>query len=114
MRQGCARRDWPASPAAFLGDLTVTVTAPPAFARRGGWRGDVPRHRADGLSLAAAMARAAVAAATADSGSEQSIFAGVRRHHPSFQAHVLDKALLLAVTRRSPYPPTPRCGGSGR
>jgi MerR family transcriptional regulator, light-induced transcriptional regulator len=42
------------------------------------------------------MARAAAAAG---SGSGQSIFAGVRRQHPALQAHVLDKALLLAATR---------------
>ena len=60
---------------------------------------DVLRHRAAGLSLPAAMARAAAAAAAAGSGPGQSIFAGVRRHHPGLQAHVLDKALLLAVTR---------------
>jgi hypothetical protein len=43
---------------------------------------DVLRHRAGGLSLPAAMARATAASAAAASGSGQSIFAGVRHRHP--------------------------------
>jgi MerR family transcriptional regulator, light-induced transcriptional regulator len=61
---------------------------------------DVLHHRAGGLSLPAAMARATAAAtASAGSGTGQSIFAGVRRQHPGLQAHVLGKTLLLALTR---------------
>jgi DICT domain-containing protein len=60
---------------------------------------EILRHRADGLSLPAAIARATTAAAAVGSGPGPSIFAEVRRQHPSLQAHVLDKALLLAVTR---------------
>ncbi len=56
----------------------------------------VVRHRAGGLSLPAAMARAVAAAGGAPG---QSIFAGVRRHHPGLHAHVLGKTLLLALTR---------------
>ncbi len=60
----------------------------------------VLQHRAGGLSLPAAMARAAAAnAAAAGSGPGQSIFAGVRRHHPDLQVHALGKPLLLALTR---------------
>jgi MerR family transcriptional regulator, light-induced transcriptional regulator len=57
---------------------------------------DVLRLRAGGLSLPAAMARAALSAA---SSYQQSIFAGVRRLHPGLRVHVLDKPALLAVTR---------------
>ena len=57
---------------------------------------DILRHRAAGLSMPAAMTRATTAAGT-DPG--PSIFAGVRRQHPDLQVHILDKALLLAVTR---------------
>jgi DICT domain-containing protein len=57
---------------------------------------EVLRRRADGLSLPAAMARAV---ARTGSSAGESIFAGVRRHHPGLQVHVLNKAVLLAVTR---------------
>src|ERR1700759_832035 len=65
---------------------------------------EVLRHRAAGLSLPAAMALAAASAgesAGEDAGEDvgQSIFAGTRRHHPALQVHVLDKLILLAVTR---------------
>jgi MerR family transcriptional regulator, light-induced transcriptional regulator len=65
---------------------------------------EVLRHRAAGLSLPAAMAQAAAStgeSAQDDTGEEvgQSIFAGTRRHHPALRVHVLDKAILLAVTR---------------
>jgi DICT domain-containing protein len=65
---------------------------------------EVLRHRAAGLSLPAAMAQAAAStgeSAGEDAGDEagQSIFAGTRRHHPALRVHVLDKAILLAVTR---------------
>jgi DICT domain-containing protein len=65
---------------------------------------EVLRHRAAGLSLSAAMAQAT--ASTGDGagegsggGAAQSIFAGIRRQHPALRVHVLDKTVLLAVTR---------------
>jgi MerR family transcriptional regulator, light-induced transcriptional regulator len=57
---------------------------------------EVLRGRAGGLSLSAAMAQAT---ASTGGSAEQSIFAGVRRHHPALRVHVLDKVVLLAVTR---------------
>ncbi len=57
---------------------------------------EVLRLRASGLSLPAAMAQAAVSAGNSP---EPSIFAGIRRQHPGLRVHVLDKAILLAVTR---------------
>jgi MerR family transcriptional regulator, light-induced transcriptional regulator len=57
---------------------------------------EVLRRRDSGLSLSAAMAQAA---ASAGPGAGQSIFAGVRRQHPALRVHVLDKRVLLAVTR---------------
>ena len=65
---------------------------------------EVLRHRAAGLSLPAAMAQAAAStgeSAGEDAGEDvgQSIFAGTRRHHPALRVHVLDKVILLAVTR---------------
>ena len=56
---------------------------------------EVVRRRAGGLSLSAAMAQAA---ASTGGGAEQSIFAGIRRHHPGLRVHVLNKTILLAVT----------------
>ncbi len=65
---------------------------------------EVLRHRAAGRSLSAAMAQAV--ASTGDGagegpggGAAQSIFAGIRRQHPTLRVHVLDKTILLAVTR---------------
>ena len=65
---------------------------------------EVLRRRAAGLSLSAAMAQAT--ASTGDSageslggGAAQSIFAGIRRHYPALRVHVLDKPIVLAVTR---------------
>jgi DICT domain-containing protein len=46
--------------------------------------------------LPAAMAQAAVGAGNSPG---PSIFAGVRRQHPGLRVHVLDKAILLALTR---------------
>jgi MerR family transcriptional regulator, light-induced transcriptional regulator len=57
---------------------------------------EVLRRRAAGLSLPAAMAQAATASSNSPA---PSIFAGVRRQHPGLRVHVLDKAVLLAVTR---------------
>jgi DICT domain-containing protein len=57
--------------------------------------GEVLRWRAGGLSLPAAMARAAEG--TADKG--LSIFAGVRRRHPGVAVHLMFKPMLLALTR---------------
>jgi MerR family transcriptional regulator, light-induced transcriptional regulator len=57
---------------------------------------DVVRRRDSGLSLSAAMAQAVASTGRATS---QSIFAGVRRQHPALPVHVLDKRVLLAVTR---------------
>jgi DICT domain-containing protein len=57
---------------------------------------EVLRRRADGLSLPAAMAQAAAGARNSPG---SSIFAGVRRQHPGLRVHVLDKAILLALTR---------------
>jgi DICT domain-containing protein len=56
---------------------------------------EVLRRRADGLSLPAAMAQAMAAARNSPG---PSIFAGVRRQHPDLRVHVLDKAMLLALT----------------
>jgi DICT domain-containing protein len=56
---------------------------------------EVLRRRADGLSLPAAMAQATAAASKSPG---PSIFAGVRRQHPDLRVHVLDKAMLLALT----------------
>jgi MerR family transcriptional regulator, light-induced transcriptional regulator len=66
---------------------------------------EVLRRRTTGLSLSAAMAQAA--ASTGDGagdgsgggGAAQSIFAGIRRQYPALHVHVLDKTILLAVTR---------------
>ena len=55
---------------------------------------EVLRGRAQGLSLAAAMARALAARPLRDG----SVFAGLRRRHPVLPVHVLAKALLLALT----------------
>jgi DICT domain-containing protein len=65
---------------------------------------EVLRRRAAGLSLSAAMAQAAAstgegAGEDGGEGAAQSIFAGIRRHHPALRVHVLDKTILLAVTR---------------
>jgi DICT domain-containing protein len=57
---------------------------------------DVLRRRAGGLSLGAAMAQAV---ASAGENPEQSIFARLRRLHPGQRVHVLNKAVLAAVTR---------------
>ncbi len=57
---------------------------------------EVLRRRAGGLSLPAAMAQAT---AGARSSPGPSIFAGVLREHPGLRVHVLDKAILLALTR---------------
>jgi MerR family transcriptional regulator, light-induced transcriptional regulator len=57
---------------------------------------EVLRRRAAGLSLPAAMAQAI---AGTGEGTEHSIFAGIRRLHPSLPVHVLNKTVLLAVTR---------------
>jgi MerR family transcriptional regulator, light-induced transcriptional regulator len=65
---------------------------------------EVLRRREAGLSLSAAMAQATASTgeSTGDDAGEdagQSIFAGTRRRHPTLRVHVLDKAILLAVTR---------------
>ena len=57
---------------------------------------DVLRRRAGGLSLSAAMAQAVT---NADENPEQSIFARLRRIHPGQRVHVLNKAILVAMTR---------------
>ncbi len=57
---------------------------------------DVLRRRAGGLSLRVAMAQAVT---SAGENPEQSIFAGLRRLHPGQRVHVLNKAILLAVSR---------------
>src|ERR1700744_1361709 len=58
---------------------------------------EVLRHRAAGLSLSAAMAKAVASrgeSAGHDGGEDagQSIFAGTRRRHPALRVHVLEKA----------------------
>jgi MerR family transcriptional regulator, light-induced transcriptional regulator len=64
---------------------------------------EVLRRRAAGLSLSAAMAQAVAStgdgAGEGPGGTPQSIFAGIRRQHPALRVHVLDKTILLAVTR---------------
>lgn len=57
---------------------------------------EVLRRRAGGLSLPAAMAQAAAGAGNSPG---PSIFAGVLRQHPGLRVHVLDKGILLALTR---------------
>jgi DICT domain-containing protein len=57
---------------------------------------DVLRRRAGGLSLPAAMAQAV---ASAGENPEQSIFARLRRLHPGQRVHVLNKAILVAVSK---------------
>ena len=52
--------------------------------------------RARGLSLPAAMAHAV---SGADQSPRTSIFAELRRRHPGLRAHVMPKAVLLALTR---------------
>jgi MerR family transcriptional regulator, light-induced transcriptional regulator len=37
--------------------------------------------------------------ASTGNSTEQSIFAGIRRHHPGLRVHILNKRILLAVTR---------------
>src|ERR1700761_2673553 len=59
---------------------------------------EVLRHRTAGLSLPAAMAQA-TASASSSGGTEPSVFAGLRRQHPSLRVHVLNKTALLAVTQ---------------
>jgi DICT domain-containing protein len=59
--------------------------------------GEVLRLRESGLSIPAAMAQAAGAAATGP-GEAGSIFAGLRRGQPGLQVHVLAKTALLALT----------------
>ena len=56
---------------------------------------EVLRGRAQGLSLAAAMAHALSGAGPFR---DTSIFAGLRRRHPGLQVHVMTKAMLLALT----------------
>jgi DICT domain-containing protein len=56
---------------------------------------EILRLRAGGLSLTAAMAQAAGAVNSPG----PSMFAEVRRQHPGLRVHVLDKAILLALTR---------------
>ena len=56
---------------------------------------EVLRGRAQGLSLAAAVAHAL---AGASSLRETSIFAGLRRRHPGLRVHVMAKSMLLALT----------------
>jgi len=57
---------------------------------------DIQRRRAGGLSLRAAMAQAVT---SAGENPEQSIFARLRRLHPGQRVHVLNKTILLAVSR---------------
>ncbi|MDQ2815432.1 MAG: MerR family transcriptional regulator [Actinomycetota bacterium] len=57
---------------------------------------DVLRRRAGGLSLPAAMAQAT---ASVGNSPEQSIFARLRHLHPALRVHLLDKTILLAITR---------------
>jgi DNA-binding transcriptional MerR regulator len=54
---------------------------------------EVLRGRERGLSMPAAIAQATAAAP------EASVFAGLRRRHPELRAHVMPKAILLALTR---------------
>ena len=54
---------------------------------------EVLRGRDRGLSMPAAIAQATVTAP------ETSVFAGLRRRHPDLRAHVMPKAILLALTR---------------
>ncbi len=56
---------------------------------------EVLRGRAQGLSLAAAVAHALTGGG---SFRDMSIFAGLRRRHPALQVHVMTKTMLLAVT----------------
>ena len=56
---------------------------------------EVLRGRAQGLSLAAAMAHALSGAGPFR---DTSIFAGLRRRHPGLQVHVMTKTMLLALT----------------
>ncbi len=56
---------------------------------------EVLRRRAEGLSLPAAMAQATAGAGNSPG---PSIFAGLRRQYPDLRVHVLDKAILLALT----------------
>ena len=56
---------------------------------------EVLRGRAQGLSLAAAVTHALSGAGPFR---DASIFAGLRRRHPSLQAHVMTKTMLLALT----------------
>ena len=56
---------------------------------------EVLRGRAQGRSLAAAMAHALSGAGPFR---DTSIFAGLRRRHPGLQVHVMAKAMLLALT----------------
>jgi DNA-binding transcriptional MerR regulator len=56
---------------------------------------EVLRQRAAGLSLPAAVTRAAAG----DPAVEQSVFAVLRRHYPELQAQVMRKSTLLALTR---------------
>lgn len=60
--------------------------------------GEVLRLREGGLSLPAAMARAADAVSSPGPGGGGSIFAGLRRAHPGLRVHVLAKSALLALT----------------
>jgi MerR family transcriptional regulator, light-induced transcriptional regulator len=56
---------------------------------------EVLRGRAQGLSLAAAVAHALTGGGPFR---DTSIFAGLRRRHPGLQVHVMTKTMLLAVT----------------
>lgn len=56
---------------------------------------DVLRLRASGMSLAAAISQVT----TLPTQAEPSVFAGLRRRHPSLAPQVLRKATLLALTR---------------
>jgi DICT domain-containing protein len=65
---------------------------------------EVLRRRAAGLSLSAAMAQATASTGAGAGAGEggagaQSIFAGIRHHYPALRVHVLDKPIVLAVTR---------------
>jgi MerR family transcriptional regulator, light-induced transcriptional regulator len=55
---------------------------------------EVLRQRSAGLSLTAAIAQAV----TGHGAGDQSVFAGLRRRHPSLQPQIMRKASLLALT----------------
>ena len=59
---------------------------------------EVLRLRESGLSIPAAMARAAAEAPAQAAPGETSVFAGLRRQQPGLRVHILRKPVLLALT----------------